>query len=315
MHEVNLRSLDLNLLVVLQVLLEERHVSRAAERLHMSQPAVSRALQRLRQTFNDPLLVRTADGYDLSARSQILIPQLVSVIQGVQTMISKPEFDPASADSLVRISGLDLEMAVYLPKLTRHLQRIAPKLRLEMVPQKDDHFKLLDKGDIHFSMTGLEPKYGFDQFHRMEVDRMPAVCLMDQDNPLAHQPLTIERYTQARHGLVSLTGRGPGFVDLLLEKEGLTRTVYLRLYSFISVADFCQGTDLIFTLPLRLAERITESSSLVIRTLPPELRHPSISFYLYWHSRFHRDPLCQWLRSQFQQVLQPIPDMSDIVSR
>lgn len=304
MREVNLRSIDLNLLVVLDVLLEVRHVSRAAERLSMSQPAVSRALQRLRDTFNDPLLVRTAEGYDLSARAQAILPQLHQVMQSVAGMISNPEFDPLTANSLVRITGLDLETALYIPQLSHYLQTAAPNLRMELVSQVEDQFQLLDTGDVHFLLTGMEPAYSADQFHRMALDRMGVVCLMDQDNPLAEGELSLRRYAAARHGMVSITGRGLSRMDDLLASFGLSRTIYLRLASFMSVADFCEGTELIFTLPERLAEHIVQGRRLVTRRLPAEVIGREVTFYLYWHSRHHRDPTCKWLRQQFSRMVQ-----------
>ncbi|WP_241235026.1 LysR family transcriptional regulator [Amphritea opalescens] len=113
MREVNLRSVDLNLLVILQKLLETRHVTHAAEQLSMSQPAVSRALQRLRSTFDDPLLVKTAQGFDLSARGADILPRLQRLTDGVKELIAEPVFDPASAVDVVRVYGLDLEVVCF----------------------------------------------------------------------------------------------------------------------------------------------------------------------------------------------------------
>ncbi|MBY4678101.1 LysR family transcriptional regulator [Marinobacterium arenosum] len=303
MREVNLRSVDLNLLVVLQALLEERHVSRAADRLGMSQPAVSRALQRLRGTFDDPLLVRTASGYDLSARGHELLPRLSALLQGVNRLIAAPRFDPATADDVVRISGLDLELALYIPPISKRLHQVAPNLRLELQPLREDPFQLLDSGEVHFTMTGLQPTAGVDQLHRMVVDRMDPVCLMDRHNPLAVGPLTVDSYAQALHGLVSITGRGPGIMDDKLAALGRSRRVMRRLASFMPVADFCEGTDLIFTLPQRLAEHIARGRALVLREVPKELKQREIIFYMYWHARHHQDPMCAWVRGQIAEVL------------
>jgi len=303
MREVNLRSIDLNLLVVLSVLLEQRHVSRAAEVLNMSQPAVSRALQRLRDTFADPLLVRTAQGYDLSARAQLLLPQLNLLLEGVEQLIEAPLFDPSKADNLIKLTGLDLDIALYVPQLVRRVRSLAPCMRFEIVPQQVDHFTALDRGEVHFSLTGLEPAVGADQIHRMEVDRMSVVCLMDADNPLAEENMTREQYAAAAHGLVSITGRGPGVMDEQLARFGLSRRVQVRLSSFMSVADFCEGTDLIFSLPERLAHYIARNRRLVVRPLPAQLIQRQVVFYLYWHQRHHRDPACIWLRNQVAELL------------
>lgn len=301
MREVNLRAVDLNLLVVLQVLLQERHVSRAAQALAMSQPAVSRALQRLREMLDDPLLVRTRDGYDLSHRAHQMLPQLNALLLGASGLMLPPQFDPATATDTLRLTGLDLEVALYLPRLTKLLHGEAPNLRIELVPQHGDHFQALDNGSVHFSLSGLEPQFATDQFHRTRLDQMESVCLMDRRNPLA-EGMTLPQYTQSRHGLVSITGKGPGMMDLVLETMGLSRRVALRLSSFMSVADFCEGTDLVFTLPQRLAEHIAEGRDLVLRPLPQEIPRKQISFYLYWHARFHHDPMCHWIRRKVAEI-------------
>ncbi|MCV6590578.1 MAG: LysR family transcriptional regulator [Marinobacterium sp.] len=308
MREISLKSVDLNLLVILCVLLEQRHVSRAAQLLNMSQPAVSRALQRLRDTFDDPLLVRTRTGYDLSARATALQPQLTLLLGGVEQLIAPPQFDPARANNLIRVTGLDLDVSLYLPPLVLQARQQAPGMRFEVVVQQAEHFSALDRGDVQFCLTALEPESGGDQLHRMEVDSMSAVCLMDARNPLAAEALTLARYVEANHGLVSITGRGPGVMDELLAQLGHARKVQVRLASFMSVADFCEGSDLIFTLPERLADSIvrrggiSNCNSLTVRPLPVELQQLGrpVVFYLYWHQRYHQQPACVWLREQMQ---------------
>lgn len=298
MREVNLRSVDLNLLVVLSALLEHRHVSRAARVLNMSQPAVSRALQRLRDTFADPLLVRTAQGYDLSARALLLQPQLSLLLGGLEQLIQTPQFAPEQADTLIKLTGLDLDVALYVPQLVKHARQQAPGMRFEVMAQQVEHFASLDNGEVHFCLTAMEPVAGADQLHRMELDRMDVVCLMDAKNPLADQPLELDSYATANHGLVSITGLGPGVMDAQLARFGLSRTVQVRLASFMSVADFCEGTDLLFSLPERLAHYIARHRDLVIRPLPPGMVQRQVVFYLYWHQRHHQDPACIWLREQ-----------------
>jgi len=303
---MNLRSVDLNLLVVLQALLAERHVSKAAERLQMSQPAVSRALQRLRQTLDDPLLVRTGNGYDLSARAVDLEKQLKPLLQNVASIMQPEEFNPELAEGVVKLTGLDLELILLMPDVVRMLREKAPKLRVEIVSQRPEHFEYLARGEVHFTITGLSPDSGQDQFRRFPIARTGHVCVMDQTNPLATQSsISLNDYAQASHGLVSITGKGPGMMDLELEKFGLDRKVMLRLASFMSVAEFGQGSDLIFTLPEVMAQHLVKSSSLVIKPLPLEFELPEVVLYLYWHERFHQDPMCRWVRSQLLSIFEP----------
>lgn len=298
MREVNLRSVDLNLLVVLQALLSAKHVSKAAEQLQMSQPAVSRALQRLRQTLQDPILVRTASGYDLSARAVKIKQQLNQVLFDVEGIMQPEVFDPSTAEGTLKLTGLDLELILLMPRIVRLLREKAPKLKVEIVPQVTDHFSLLEQGEVHFSVTGLLPMTAQDQYRRFELASTRHLCVMDPNNPLAESQMSLEQYAQAPHGLVSITGRGPGMMDEALSKLGFSRQVMLRLASFMSVAEFCQGSDLIFTLPEIMAKHIVDNSELVERPLPTDFHLPTVMFYLYWHERFHDDPMCRWLRSE-----------------
>ncbi len=302
MLEVNLRSIDLNLLVVLQALLEERHVSKASVRLGMSQPAVSRALQRLRQTMDDPLLVRTGSGYDLSARAVEIQHQLVRILHEVQEIMQPERFDPLHAEGTVKFTGLDLELTLLIPKVVQLLRKKAPNLKVEIVPQVSDHFALLEQGEVHFSLTGLVPEVVQDQYRRIEVARTGNVCLMDKSNPLAQGGITLEQYVNASHGLVSITGKGPGKMDNVLKQMGYKRKVMLRLASFMSVVEFCQGSDLIFTAPEMMAQHLSRNSSLVIRPLPKEFDLPEIVFYVYWHARYHHDPMCSWIRTELSEL-------------
>lgn len=300
----NLRDLDLNLLVVLDVLLSERHVSRAAEKLNMSQPAVSRALAKLREGFADPLLVRSGAGMLLTSRAEKLALDLQPVLRDLNRLVEPPEFDPATDTSLIRITGLDLEIGLYFPMLIRYLRKHAPYMRFEVVRQEADSFPMLERDEVHFSLSGLHPMSAEHSLHRRMLEEVPVVCLMWRDHPLASKQFSVQDYAAAPHGLVSITGRGPGSMDGVLEKVGLSRRVAVRLAGFTSVADFLEHTDLIFTLPQKLAERIAVGRDLVIRELPPSIQQRPVKFYLYWHERYHQDPRIVWVREQLVQLIE-----------
>jgi DNA-binding transcriptional LysR family regulator len=299
---MNLRSVDLNLLVVLEALIEERHVSKAAERLQMSQPAVSRALQRLRHTLDDPILVRTINGYDLSARAVQIRQQLKKVLLDVEGIMQPEVFDPGKAEGVLKLTGLDLELVLLMPEIVRMLRVKAPSLRVEIVPQRSDHFALLEQGEVHFSVTGLEPETGQDQYRRFEIARTGHLCVMDKKNPLAEGEMSLQQYVDASHGLVSITGKGPGMMDDVLAGMGYERNVMLRLASFMSVSEFCSDSDLIFTLPEMMAKHLMRNPSLVFRPLPEAFDLPGITLYLYWHERFHHDPMCNWIRAELNSL-------------
>ncbi|WP_372598823.1 LysR family transcriptional regulator [Amphritea sp.] len=303
MREVNLRSIDLNLLVVLQKLLETRHVTRASELLNMSQPAVSRALQRLRDTFDDPLLVRTAHGFDLSARGADILPRLHVLISGVEQLIAEPQFIPSEAEDVVRVYGLDLEVACFVSPLMKVLRSEAPKMRLEVRSEPRNHFELLENGEVQFSLTGMVPQTGEGQYRRLLIAQSGFVCMMAADHPLAAEELTFDRYLSASHGLVSMTGQGRGHMDERLEQMGRKRHLALRLSNFMTAADFCETSDLLFYLPQIVAQRIAQGRNIIFKPAPVELQSAPISFYLYWHERHHRDPMCRWIRQRILQVI------------
>jgi len=303
MREVNLRSVDLNLLVVLQRLLETRHVTRASELLNMSQPAVSRALQRLRDTFDDPLLVRTAHGFDLSARGADILPRLQVLLSGMEQLIAEPQFIPAEAEDVVRVYGLDLEVACFVSPLMKVLRSEAPKMRLEVRTEPRNHFELLERGDVHFSLTGMEPQQGEGQYRRLLIAQSGVVCMMAADHPLAAENLTLDAYLSASHGLVSMTGQGAGHIDQRLAQMNRKRHLALRLSNFMTAADFCETSDLLFYLPQIVAQRIALGRNIVLKPVPDELQSAPISFYLYWHERHHRDPMCRWIRQRILQVI------------
>lgn len=297
MHEVNLRNLDLNLLVTLQALLDEQHVTRAAERLEMSQPAVSRALARLRETFNDPLLVKSMQGYDLSARGEALRPRLNTLLKDISALVKPAQFDPQTATDHINIACLDLEGTLFLPPAFRKMRKIAPNMTLRVHSQPGEHFRLLQQSEVDYVISGLQPQSGEGQIISKPLAKTTLVCLMDKDNPLADKDISLTDYLAASHGVVSITGLGTAIMDKRLDEMGLSRRVMLRANSFMTIPDYVQGTDLIFALPELTAARLSRDNQLIIKALPPELQQPSVSFYLYWHQRSQKDPMHQWIRN------------------
>lgn len=269
----------------------------------MSQPAVSRALAKLREGFADPLLVRSGASMVLTSRAEKLAQDLQPVLRDLNRLVEPPEFDPETDTSLIRITGLDLEIGLYFPLLIRHLRKHAPQMRFEVVRQEADSFPMLERDEVHFSLSGLHPMSAEHSLHRRMLEEVPVVCLMWREHPLADKSFTAAEYAAAPHGLVSITGRGPGSMDAILGKVGLTRSVAVRLAGFTSVADFLEHTDLIFTLPKKLAERIAVGRDLVIRELPATIQQRPVKFFLYWHERYHQDPRILWVRDQLVKLI------------
>jgi len=301
----NLRTLDLNLLVVLRQLLEDRHVSRAGEQLGMSQPAVSRALQRLHAMFDDPLLVRTPRGFELSARAETLLPELSRWLDETERLVSRPVFDPATSTQVVRFYGPEPEVGWFLPPLFERMRRLAPGMVLEVNSEPRDHFGPLERGDVHFVVTPFEPSASTAQLHSLRLAPLSLALVMSKDNPLAQGPLTLDRIAAASHGLVSLTGRGGGMVERDLIEQGQLSpgerlNQPLRLSSFASIPAFCERSDIVFHLPHRFAEELARGRNLVVRETPPRTTKEVAYAHLYWHERFHKDPMCRWIREQLK---------------
>ena len=306
---MNLRTLDLNLLVVLQQLLVERHVSRASEQLNMSQPAVSRALQRLREMLDDPLLVRTSKGYELSTRAQDLLPKLNQLLTDTESLISGPEFDPARSTQTIRFYGSDPEIMRFLPPLFERMNQLAPNMALEAISDPKDHFAQLESGDVHFVLSSLQPSAHISQLRSMKLADLDFALVMSADNPLAQGEISLQQYIEANHGVISITGRGPVFMEERLRNKGLLKkeqhlNIPVRLSNFSSVASFCERSNVLFHLPREFVEEVVRGRNLVVRDSLEEIRIEDIATYLYWHERFHKDPMCRWVRQQMKVLYQ-----------
>lgn len=298
MREVNLRSVDLNLLTVLQVLLEERHVTRAAERLNMSQSAVSRALQRLRVLFHDPLLVKSAQGYSLSKRADKLAAELDMALKSVTRLIQEPEFDPLRVEATIKFAGIDLDSWIDMPELMAKFLSQAPNLNIDVSYMPADYFDMLAKGDVDYVVTGIGPSKHLGDIHRSLLGESDLIVLMGENNPLAAQTLDFKKYLAAVHGFVTITGKGPTYLDNYLSSIGMKRHVALKISDFRSVIDYVEKSDILFMLPRALIMPLTKGRKVVLKPLPKEIKMPKVNFYLYWHSRFHQDPLHLWIKQK-----------------
>ncbi|WP_370280389.1 LysR family transcriptional regulator [Pontibacterium sp.] len=296
MQNLNLRTLDLNLLIILQTLLEVRHVTRASEKLNMSQPKVSRALQKLRDAFNDPLLVRTLDGYDLSARAERLLPELNQIMGDLERMVAQESFDPATSRDRVKVYAVDLEVVAFLPQLLTKLRQHAPHMMLDIRSEPRDHFDLLAEGDVHFSLSGRVPTVMQDQYRMMPLAQSNMVCMMSSNHRLAGQQMTLEDYLGCCHGYVSITNEGPAMIDTYMSGMGKSRQLTTRLPNFTSAAYFCESSDLVVAIPEIIAQMVAKGHDVTIQPLPSEITLPPTQFNLYWHERYHNDPMCRWVR-------------------
>ena len=303
---MNLRDIDLNLLVVLQALFKHRHITQTAQALQMSQPAVSRALSRLRKTLGDPLLVRTSQGYDLSNRGKTLQPQLEQVLTSLKGLISTVEFNPAESKDTLSIYGLDSEITSTGLDLFSIMHHQAPNMFLDLRSEPMDQFELLDSGEVHFAISALTPDNNQDHYHRLKLNKLKLVVIMRKQHPLADQLLTLDNYLEATHGMISITGQGALRSNNLFKELGRKPPkVSLRLSSFSNVAYFCEAEDILFHLPKQFAEKMCEGRPIFMHEQPKELNTITNNVYLYWHKRHHHNPMCQWVRQQIKATKSP----------
>lgn len=299
MHETNIRSLDLNLLVALKALLEEKHVTRAANQVGLSQPAMSRALGRLRYILKDPLLVKGITGLEWTARAAELYDPLLTIFTEIHIMLTPAQLNPAEMVGDLSIATRDNEMATILPALIQTLSTAAPGISLRVTSMQGNDFSPLERNKVDFMITGSEAKSSV--LSRYTLYRDDFVCLVAANNPIKHQ-FTLTNFVKMKHCLVMITGQGPGRVDTLLEKKGLTRNVIIRVPHFFAAAHIVAESDLVVTVPRKMASSLAQHKKLVI--LEPPLTIPSFPIYLYWHIRNQNNPMHQWLRKLIREYHQ-----------
>ncbi|WP_159566344.1 LysR family transcriptional regulator [Budvicia diplopodorum] len=288
----NLRRLDLNLLVTLDVLLAEQNVTKAARRLNFSQPSVSVHLAKLRDIFDDPLLLPGPRGMRPTSRAEELREPLRQVLEALGRVVSPASpFDPAQATNTWHISAFDYgESTIVLPALAG-LRAAAPGTRLAVVEVTPSRLpRLAERGDIDLAFhtaEGAPPG-----LHRRILFSESYVLVGRQGHPALSNRLTLEQFCQLEHVLVSPEGGGfHGVTDRILAEAGMKRNVVLSVPHFLFVREAIRATDLVAMLPSRL---VRNADGLQICPAPVEV--PSYEMAMLWHERCHRDPAHRWLR-------------------
>jgi DNA-binding transcriptional LysR family regulator len=289
----DIRTLDLNLLRALDALLETRNVTRAAEKLGLTQPAVSGILTRLREAFDDPLFVRGPRGVTPTPRALKLAEPVRRVLGEIAALLQPERFEPATADFTLRIAATDYALQVLvLPFLVR-LRQCAPNVRLAVSPAETERVAdQFDAGEIDLAlMTPETTPAGL--FTRRLFDESYA-CALRADHPDAKaKKLSLARFCARDHALVSLSGQNfHGVTDEALAKLGQTRRVVLSVTSFLALAEALRATDLIAVAPRRL---IAGCVGLALHD--PPLALPGFVKIAAWSDRTHHDPGHAWARA------------------
>jgi DNA-binding transcriptional LysR family regulator len=293
------RHLDLNLLLVMDVLLETCHVTRAATLLGVTQPAVSRSLSRLRKEFGDPLLVHSRSGMRPTPRAEALRAPLRESLQSLDRLVSnKPGFTPASEQRSFHLASADYLEAVLLPGLVARLNRLAPGIELVLRPPPADPAAELESGGLDASFGPRRVLGAPIVWTQLFEERF--VSVVRAGHPALAKRLTADRFSRLEHIQVSPEGRATGVVDEALAKIHLERRVALRVPNFLSVGRVVAATDLIATLPERLARIVADEQGLVVVETPVAV--PNFRMGLRWHERHRHDPAHRWFRSQILET-------------
>ena len=297
---MNLRRIDLNLLVVFDSLVQERSITRAAEKLAMSQPAVSHALSRLRSQLDDPLLVRSGNTMQLSPRALELHETLHINLLSIDRALEKnPRFDPFTSQSEFTIATTDYVETLLLPKILKILNQKAPGIRLHTRNLASDlPFDDIDNGvvDLVLCRAGKHPKYLRSK--PLVEDRF--LCAMAKSNPLSRKKLTFRRYLNADHLLVSPESNRKAIVDKVLSQQGEKRRIIATVPHFLVALPAVAETNLIVTAPARLLETIGHQQGLHTTKVPVELTLFTIS--MLWHQRNEGDMGLAWLRQTIIEI-------------
>jgi DNA-binding transcriptional LysR family regulator len=292
----NLRNFDLNLLVAFDVLMRELNVTRAAEQMFITQSAMSHILHRLRQQLDDPILVKTPSGMKPTERALALIDPVRAVLSETERLIQPPEaFDATTSQRRFIIAATDYLEFLLIPSLSGLIEKIAPGIGLH-IKRTETSFPVtqLENGslDVVLGFTSVlnPPSHLLTQV--LFSDQM--ACVVRQNHPLITTSPTLDEYIKVPHMLISRTGSPTGFIDEKLAELGIERRIKLIVPHFLSAPLIVAETDMILSLPSRIAEQFKKFAPLEIFPAPLEL--PSYDLAMIWHPLSDKDPAHLWLR-------------------
>jgi DNA-binding transcriptional LysR family regulator len=297
---VNLSRIDLNLLVVLEAIVAEGGVSRAAARLNLTQPAVSHALGRLRELFDDPLFVRQGRALVPSALTRRLVEPLRHSLRGLDALLETGKgFDPAASEMAFTVATRDPMEVLVLPPLMRRLAREAPHIDISTVQVRR---RTIESGLADGTLDAVldVPLPLSEQIHRQHVASDRFVVVARKGHPRVRPRFTLKTYLEQQHVMVTARRRGPGPEDIELGQHGLRRHVRLRCRNYLAAFRVVAETDLVLTMSQRYAVLIAPDAP--VRALAMPLKIPTLDLCLYWHDRVHEDPANRWLRARLLEA-------------
>jgi DNA-binding transcriptional LysR family regulator len=298
---MNLSKVDLNLFIVFDAIYTEANLTRAGQIVGITQPAVSNALSRLRETFNDPLFVRTAQGMVPTPMAQNIIGAVRNALQLLRISVQESRiFNPMQANKTFRISMTDLVEGVLLPPLFQRLNRQAPAVQIEsFLAKRRETTKELAAGRIDFAVDA--PLNTDAQVRHVKLLEDRYVCAMRKGHPLAKAQLSLDEYLSLSHVHISSRRSGLGLVDLALGKMGLQRKIALRSQHYLMASQVLQQTNMAMTVTANFAHHHNlHTVDLPVNGVPAQETH------LYWHESTDQDPANRWMREQLIELSQQI---------
>ena len=291
---MELKDIDLNLLVVFNQLLVERRVSKVADTLGLSQPAVSNALARLRKLTDDALFLPTTKGMEPTPYAQQLAEPIALALGMIHSAVNqRTSFDPPTARRVFTVGMTDIGEIYFLPALMEELAKVAPGVTISTVRNTSVNLKdEMEAGRINLAI-GLLPQLKAGFFQR-RLFRQRYVCMFRKGHRLDKRKVSLAEFSSADHVVVVSEGTGHGKVDELLERSGILRNVRLTVPHFVAVGHILHKSDMIATVPERLARALVEPFELAYVGHPATL--PEIAINMFWHAKFHKDPANEWLR-------------------
>ena len=295
MNEIHLSKMDLNLFVVFDAIYREASLTRAGHKLHITQPAVSHALARLREVCDDPLFVKAGRQMQPTPRARAMAPQVQAALAALGASVAQPQgFDPAQATRGFTLGLREVQESLALRALLPAFGPHAPGLTLALVRMDRDRLEddlrlgVLDAAlDVHLPVSR--------HIGRLKVMSEPMVVLARADHPRVQGTLTLDAYLAEAHVLVSTRRSGLGLEDAALSQLGVQRRIWLRCQNYHSACEAVATCDLLLTLPRQHA--LLCNRAWQHQLLPAPCALPPLEVYLYWDHRLDTDPANQWLRA------------------
>ena len=295
-----MKTIDTRLLQVFNEIYAKKSVSCAALALGLPQPAVSIALSKLREHFGNPLFVRTSNGMTPTPLGAELIEPVRTALNAVSAVVDfSTHFDPSTSKRVFKIAMTDISQLILLPKLWERLRLTAPSVGIDVFPLSNDTPQLLESGAVDLAL-GYVPELEAG-FYQQRLFSQHFVCMVSQNHPRIQGKLKLKQYLQEDHAAIVSSGAAPKIIDETLHAMGKERRIALRIPHFLGASFVVELTDLLITIPQRLAEVLQGRGAYVIYPVPFAI--PTYEVKQHWHERYHHDAASRWLRGVIADLL------------